>query len=319
MAWMLGGALASDRVDLAPVDGAAVAVRPVSADDQERWRAKRQRRKMGWGALGDEGDAHARSYPYIAVPEWILDSCTACVEVGRSADFAPPGTLDLGPPAHEATKAGQLRFLSEAVADVIRLTGPDDPIQVALIEVVLVTGDGPIAFTSNAMLTPGGFQWRRSEERFTVSADQEATLATWWSRLTSGPNAELLRWPVRRFGVSRQRAFDEDRLVDLTIALEGIFMTEADKTSRDSAGDLMSWRANRLLGGDRTATRLRANRVDRGYRGRSDIVHGRLPSEEDTARAVSGLDTVLVEALTALLASEHSVDPTFSNAVTGPL
>jgi hypothetical protein len=53
--------------------------------------------------------------------------------------------------------------------------------------------------------------------------------------------------------------------------------------------------------------------VDQGYRRRSDIVHGRLPSEEDTTKAASGLDTVLVEALRALLASEDSVDPTFSN------
>src|SRR5690349_24630482 len=99
---MLGGALASDRINLAPVDGATVTVRPVSPEDQARWHGKRKSRKTGWGALGDEGEAGARGYPYIAVPELVLDCCTICAEVSRSGQFTRPATFELGPPAHES-------------------------------------------------------------------------------------------------------------------------------------------------------------------------------------------------------------------------
>jgi hypothetical protein len=51
-------------------------------------------------------------------------------------------------------------------------------------------------------------------------------LAELWTSLIEGPNSEAVRWPLRRFGVARQRAFAEDRLIDLAIALVAIYDPE---------------------------------------------------------------------------------------------
>src|SRR5690348_9851609 len=110
--WMLGGQVPSERLSLEPVNGATVSLRRVSADDQERWREKRRKRTMGHGALGDQGDAKARSYPYVAVPEWVLDCCTVCVEVSRSAvDESPPSSGSLGQIAHSVAGTDELNSL----------------------------------------------------------------------------------------------------------------------------------------------------------------------------------------------------------------
>jgi hypothetical protein len=153
-----------------------------------------------------------------------------------------------------------------------------------------------------------GFQWRHVRDRWELTEAQAATLADWWPNVTSGPNSRVLRWPLRRFGVSRQRAFGEDRLVDLAIALEGIFTGE-DESQRRSASHGISRRANLLLGGERSVTKLRSKRVLDGYLKRSDIVHGRLPSEDDIARAATGLDVVLVEALSLLITETKPIEP----------
>ncbi len=116
IAWILGGELPAERLELTPLDGAAVTVRRVSADDQARWRDKRRLRMMGFGALGDEGDNHERSYVYVPIPEWLLDCCTACVEVSRSADL-PDGLFDdqMSEAGFAATGANQLDFGCTAV------------------------------------------------------------------------------------------------------------------------------------------------------------------------------------------------------------
>jgi hypothetical protein len=93
----------------------------------------------------------------------------------------------------------------------------------------------------------------------------------------------LKRWPLRRFGVAMQRSFTEDRLVALAIALEAIFIRE-DDPQRGTRG-FIAERANRLLDGDRSVGKLRSNGILDVYNIRSDIVHGRLPSEDDVERA----------------------------------
>jgi len=50
---MLGGGLSAERLELAPVDGASVTLRTVTAEDQARWRDMRKSRMTGYGALGD--------------------------------------------------------------------------------------------------------------------------------------------------------------------------------------------------------------------------------------------------------------------------
>ena len=116
--WMLGGQLPSERLDLGSVNGASVTLRRVSADDQDRWREKRSKRMMGHGALGDEGNASDRRYPYLAVPEWVLDCCTVCVEVSRAVvNTSPPSSGSLDQIAYELAGADELHSLSTSLAE----------------------------------------------------------------------------------------------------------------------------------------------------------------------------------------------------------
>src|ERR1700730_9890074 len=93
LTWVTGGQLPADQMNLGAADGAAVSIRHVSVEDQERWRDQRRVRMMGFGALGDQGEPPERSYVYLPIPEWVLDSCTTCVEVTRSAPL-PTGLAD---------------------------------------------------------------------------------------------------------------------------------------------------------------------------------------------------------------------------------
>lgn len=289
------------------MDGASVTVRRVSADDQARWRDQRKARMMGYGALGDQGNLLERSYTYIPIPEWLLDCCTACVEVSRSADLPPDvlGDHELFKAGFAATDASQLDSASTAAVDLLRLVVAPIPLQVPVTELLLLATHGHHGQNHHAWSTPG-FLWRHGRERWELSEAQAATMAGWWRSLIAGPNAEALRWPLRRFGVAKQRPFAEDRLVDLAIAVEAIFIDEDDPQRNTSA--LIAARANRVLDGDRTARKLRTNRVLTAYGTRSDIVHGRLPPEDDVERAASNMESVLQEALRSLLTAMTHVD-----------
>lgn len=119
--WILGGVLPTERVELAPLNGASVTLRRTSPEDQTHWREKRKLRMMGYGALGDEGDDCDRSYVYLPTPEWVIDCCTACVEVTRLANL-PAGLADdqLFGAGLAATGANELDIGSTAVADLLR-------------------------------------------------------------------------------------------------------------------------------------------------------------------------------------------------------
>jgi hypothetical protein len=245
------------------------------------------------------------------VPEWVLDCCTVCVEVSRSAvDASPRSSGSLGQIAGTAAGADELLSLSTALADLVRIVAPTEPVQVPLQELVIVGVEGDGGFSAQehrsiSLIT--GFQLRHARDRWELAEAQVAALVDWWPAVASGPNSELLRWPLRRFGVSRQRAFEEDRLVDLAIALEGIF-TREDESQRRSAGGRIARRANLLLDGERAAMKLRSRRVSDGYVKRSDIVHGRLPSEDEIAAAASGLDVVLLETLRLLITETKHIE-----------
>jgi hypothetical protein len=304
---MLGGGLPAERLELPSLDGASVTVRRVSADDQARWRDKRTVRMMGFGALGDEGDHRERSCVYLPIPEWVVECCTACVEVSRSARL-PDGLADDQhfSSGFAATNANQLDVGSTAVVDLLRLVLGATNLQVPVTELLLATTVGHYGLNHQSSSTPG-FLWRHARERWELAEGQSATLAEWWKSSIAGPNAELVRWPLRRLGVAKQRAFAEDRLVDVAIALEAIFTQEADP-HRDT-GALVAKRANRLLSGERSTRKHRTSRLLAAYRTRSDIVHGRLPPDVKVEAAASSMEAVLRDALGALLAATNRVDP----------
>lgn len=262
---------------------------------------------MGYGALGDEGDARQRSYVHLPIPEWVMDCCTTCVEVSRSADL-PADVLDddLFTAGFVATDAAQLDTAATAAADLLRLIVPSS-VQVPFTEFLLVAERGHYSQNHQASSTPG-FLWRHVRDRWDLPASQTATIGDWWTSLAAGPNRDIIRWPLRRFGVAMQRAFMEDRLVDFVIALESLFSRETDP--QRNPGALIAERANRLLGGDRPTRKLRTSQILSAYGLRSALVHGRLPSESDIALSASSIERVLREALTELLSALDQVDPT---------
>ncbi len=66
-----------------------------------------------------------------------------------------------------------------------------------------------------------GADWVISEELATRLPDL-------WTNLITGGNAAQLRFPLRRWGMSVQRQWDEDRLIDLWIGLEGLFKRDLE-------------------------------------------------------------------------------------------
>lgn len=306
LAWMLGGSLPADRMELAPLDGATVTLRRVSEQDQDRWRDGRRVRMRGLGALGDDGDPQARSYAYVPIPEWILDCCTTCVEISRSAPL-PSGLTDdqLFRAGFAATNAGQLDLGTDALVDLLRLVVPAT-VQVPVTELILRATVGHYGQRHHAWATPG-FLWSKVEERWDLLDGQFGELTSFWSSATAGPNAETIRWPLRRFGVAQRRSFAEDRIVDFASALEAIFIGEAD-SHRDTSA-LLAKRASRLLDGERIARKLRARRLLDAYRTRSDLVHGRLPPEDAVQAAVANMESALRETLRLLLSAPNRLDP----------
>lgn len=307
LTWILGGSLPAERLELALLDGASVTLRRVSAEDQARWRDKRRHRMMGFGALGDDGDDRARSYVYLPIPEWVLDCCTVCVEVSRSAALAT-GLADdqLFSAGFAATESSQLDLGSTAVVDLLRLIVGQANLQVPMMELLLTATVGHYGQNHQAVSTPG-FLWKHASERWSFEGGASKTLTEWWTKSIAGPNAEIVRWPLRRFGVAKQRAFVEDRLVDLAIALEAIFVEESDSQRNTRA--LIAGRANRLLGGDRVTRKHRTSRLLAAYDTRSDLVHGRLPPEDEVEAAAASLESVLREALPVLLLATHRYRP----------
>ncbi len=304
---MLGGGFPAERLELAPVDGASVTLRTVTAEDQARWREKRKSRMAGYGALGDEGDLRERSYVYLPIPEWLLDCCTACIEVSRSVELTVmPSDDELTEAAFRATGANALDSASTAGVDLLRLLPVPTSIQVPVTELVVVVTDGHYTRNHRAWSTPG-FRWQFAQQRWELSEADGMTVVDWWRNLVAGPNQDAFRWPLRRFGLAQQRPFAEDRLVDLAIALEAIFARERDPIK--GTGPRMAKRANHLLNGDRLAMKVRSKRIVDAYATRSAVVHGRLPSEEEVEGAASALEKVIADALRTLLSATTHIDP----------
>lgn len=111
---------------------------------------------------------------------------------------------------------GEVSYAVLQAADLVRLVVEQD-MQVAFIETRIKRGptsyDGPSYVEFQAGL--GTVQW-------SISAAQAGALPTQWQSVTGGANASRIRTPLRRWGVSRQRRFEEDRLLDCWLGLEGL-------------------------------------------------------------------------------------------------
>ena len=120
--WVLGGELRQETIALAPVPEGDALLRRVAFTDQERWRDSRHTRMRGLGALGDTDDQ--RGYPYLPLPEWLMDCCTVCAEIRRPARELPDSAIT-DPrdfmQLHRAAELQALTFRATQIPDLLRL------------------------------------------------------------------------------------------------------------------------------------------------------------------------------------------------------
>jgi hypothetical protein len=88
---MLGGELPDGDIELGSLPEGKVSIRRVSNEDQDRWRESRHTLMRGYGALGDTKEP--RAYPFVPIPEWLLDCCTVATEV-RTEPSDLPGEVE---------------------------------------------------------------------------------------------------------------------------------------------------------------------------------------------------------------------------------
>jgi hypothetical protein len=106
-----------------------------------------------------------------------------------------------------------------------------------------------------------------------VTAREGQQLQRLWKRLRDPAvqKRSFVGTAIRRFGYASDRERTEDRLVDLMIAAEGVFL------GRDEIEELaykLSMRFAHFTKIPKTTVRERFDHIKRAYRARSEIVHG---------------------------------------------
>ena len=124
------------------------------------------------------------------------------------------------------------------------------------------------------------------------------TCARGGGALSRGPNAARVRFPLHRHGITAERHFEEDRLIDYWIGLEGLFTRENDR--RPEATQVKT-RSTALLKLDTTAT----EEVGKIHGTRGEIVHGKYDYDQERLdKHVAAASRFLTEALTEYLSTD---------------
>lgn len=182
----------------------------------------------------------------MPVAEWILDMCTAACEVVNPTTGLPAKAitdprhfLDV----HATAGLDEVPFaLAEAVS-LMRLI-VERRAQVAVTEVnILLVEDGLYRTHHHVWVVPGFLQ-RYLNLRWSATVVQISALRFGWPKVRSGPNTNSLRVPLRRCGLSRDRPFGDERLIDLWVGLEAFFKLKASRAalgraSRRGQGDFL--------------------------------------------------------------------------------
>jgi len=198
----------------------------------------------------------------------------------------------------------EFSFRADQVIDLIKL--------VVDVPVAMAFGEGHV----DADRVRGGmrihtvnltsFPVRLVEQRWSLSAENAQHLPALWQSLVAGPNADRLRFALRRWGSALQRKWREDELIDLWIGLEGLFKRESENRG---SSDLVAARIARLLGLERTQRKLATRQLARSYDVRSYIAHGQIDYEERSLHdGVGDADHMLRQALIHLLESAEAID-----------
>jgi hypothetical protein len=282
LGWMTGGALMGRRhVNLPAVAGIPeITIEPVRTVDQQRWKD---------------------SPPFAAT---LLRRVTIVCELQRT--LSPDAAAKYRELPHEAFRErsrvmglDELTYAISQCVDLVKLfSAPNaqSPFAEALLRYRgFGAEDDHMTFYHPFRAGAIGADWA-------VTEDLASRLPTLWTNLLGGGNSAKVRFPLRRWGMSVQRQWDEDRLIDLWIGLEGLF--KRDLEVRDIP-EKIAPRIRDLLALDRKPT----NRLQESYDARVAIAHGRSTyRDEDLWRAVDIADELLREALKALIQRTDQVD-----------
>lgn len=281
--WMVGGSF-SERHHLslpAVGDIPTVTIGPVEGIDQERWRD---------------------SPPFGAM---VLRRITLGCELQRTAkpDVAAKYAAVAREDFRERSRVMGLNELTFAVTQCVDLLklfispNAQTPLGEALVrsrsghyrQEETMTMYQP--FRASAI----GVDWSISEEFAT-------RLPELWANLIVGGNAEQVRFPLRRWGMSVQRQWDEDRLIDLWIGMEGLFKRDGEVRN---VPEKIAPRVRDLLGlASKPAKQLRQS-----YEVRIAVAHGRASyTDQDVWRAVDTVDALLRESLKVLIGRSDLVN-----------
>jgi len=111
-----------------------------------------------------------------------------------------------------------LTFRAAQTADVLRLVvEPNLQVIVQGVEVTLVAS--PFDNVTHQSWVPPGSLWRYVRMTWNLQPDLVAHLTRTWAQVALGPNADAIRWPLRRLGIATTRPYGEDSVVDLWVAL----------------------------------------------------------------------------------------------------
>lgn len=282
LGWLVGGTLSGRRhVDLPPVAKIpGITLERVRMVDQERWKD---------------------SPPFASI---LPRRATLVCELQRT--LSPDAAAKYGELPHEAFRERSrlmgLDELTHAISqcvDLVKLfSAPkaQSPFAEALLRYQgLDANDDHMTFYHPFRAGAIGADWA-------ISEGQASRLPTLWRNLVEGGNAAQVRFPLRRWGMSVQRQWDEDRLIELWIGLEGLFKRDMEVKN---IPEKIAPRVRDLLGLDRKPT----NRLKESYEVRVAVAHGRSTyRDEDLWPAVDIVEELLRESLKALIQRPEHVD-----------
>ncbi len=274
-AWAMGGELPSGAISLGTASkGSQVSIRVVGPRDVALWQDPPgppiRSDQLGRVGLGFEVTFEAD------LPD-------------QGPGLPQPYGLDLIA-LYEPLHLGELSYQAIQAADLVRLTGHPD-LQLAFIDTEIRLNGSSITAPSFVEYRPG-----LADQQWSISTAQAARLPAQWTSITTGPNAARIRMPLRRWGASRQRRYDEDKLLDCWIALEGLFP--------GAKSYIAIWVAQQmaLLLSLNVAQQapLEAD-LRNSYRQRNNVAHGNAYTEQDVVQANQTAADALQSSLIALV------------------
>jgi Apea-like HEPN len=271
VAWAMGGELSSSAISLGTTAvGSQVGIRPVEPRDVGLW----------------------RDPPGPPIRSDQLGRIGLGFEVTFSTDLpdvSQPHGLDVLS-LYQPLQLGELSYQAIQAADLVRLVVHQD-LQLAFIDTEVRLDRSSVTAPAFMEYSPG-----LGVQPWSISAVQAAHLPGYWASITSGRNAARIRMPLRRWGASRQRRYDEDKLLDSWIAMEGLFPGGRTRIGLWVAGQMVTH-----LNLNATQQTTLETGLQQSYRQRNRVAHGNTYTETDIVNAVQAVSDALHDSLVALL------------------